>query len=120
MYKKFFGVYSQVVLGAEMKMVDVKSSKVIWQAEHTEKTHSDAIPVSPFSIPEAVVDSSMNVREKVITDTADRLVKNLLSVFQVKILVLQSTPVSFLLNPLTPQWEFIIGYRTVIHYKAFL
>ncbi|MEK6636222.1 MAG: GNA1162 family protein [Planctomycetota bacterium] len=73
--KKFFGVYSQVVLGAEMKMVDVKSSKVIWQAEHTEKTHSDAIPVSPFSIPEAVVDSSMNVREKVITDTADRLVK---------------------------------------------
>ena len=73
--KKFFGVYSQVVLGAEMKMVDVRTSKVIWQAEHTEKTHSDAIPVSPFSIPEAVVESSMNIREKVIADTADRLVK---------------------------------------------
>ncbi len=73
--KKFFGVYSQVVLGAEVKMVDVLSSGIIWQASHTEKTHSDAIPVSPFSIPEAVIESSMNVREKVIVDTADRLAK---------------------------------------------
>lgn len=77
--KNFFGVYSQVVLGAEMKMVDVRSSKIIWQAEHIEKTHSDAIPLSPFSIPEAVVDSSMNVREKVITDTADRLVRKFMT-----------------------------------------
>lgn len=75
--KKFFGVYSQVVLGAELKMVDARSSKVIWQADHTEKTHSDAIPVSPFSIPEAVIESSINVREKVIADTADRLVKKI-------------------------------------------
>lgn len=77
--KKFFGVYSQVVLGAELKMVDARSSKVIWQADHTEKTHSDAIPVSPFSIPEAVIESSINVREKVIADTADRLVKKFLA-----------------------------------------
>jgi len=77
--KKFFGVYSQVVLGAEIKMVDARSSKVIWQADHTEKTHSDAIPVSPFSIPEAVIESSINVREKVIAETADRLVKKFLA-----------------------------------------
>ena len=73
--KNFYGIYSQVVLGAEIKIIEVRNSMVIWQADHTEKTHSDAIPVSPFSIPEAVVDSSMNVREKVIADTADRLVK---------------------------------------------
>lgn len=77
--KRFYGVYSQVVLGAEIKMVDAESSSVIWQAVHTEKTHSDAIPVSPFSIPEAVIESSINVREKVIADTADRLVKKFLA-----------------------------------------
>lgn len=76
--KRFYGVYSQVILGAEMKMVDARSSNVLWQADHTEKTHSDAIPVSPFSIPEAVIESSINVREKVIADTADRLVKKFL------------------------------------------
>ena len=31
--------------------------------------------MSPFSIPEAVVESSINVREKVVSETADRLVK---------------------------------------------
>ncbi len=73
--KKFFGVYSQVALGAEVRMVDVRSSRIIWQVSHIEKTHSDSIPVSPFSIPEAVIESSMNVREKVIEDTADRFAK---------------------------------------------
>ena len=75
--KKFFGIYSQVVMGAEMKMVEVRSSKVIWQADHVEKTHSDSmpVPVSPLGIPESVVESSFNVREKVIADTADRLAK---------------------------------------------
>lgn len=77
--KNFYGVYSQVVLGAEMKMVDARSSIVLWQASHTEKTHSDSIPLSPFSIPEAVIDSSINVREKVVADTADRLVKKFLA-----------------------------------------
>ncbi len=76
--KRFYGVYSQVVLGAELKMVDARSSQVLWRADHTEKTHSDAIPLSPFSIPEAVVESSINIREKVFADTADRLVKKFL------------------------------------------
>ena len=62
--KRFFGVYSQVVFGAEMKMVDARYFKIIWQADHTETTHSGSVPVSPFSVPEAVIESSINVREK--------------------------------------------------------
>lgn len=78
-YKKYFGLYSQVTFGAELKMVDARSFTIIWQADHTEKTHSDAIPVSPFNIPEAVIESSINVREKVFAETADRLVKKFLT-----------------------------------------
>jgi len=77
--KYFFGVYSQVIFSAEMKMIDIMTSKVIWQAEHTEKMHSDSIPVSVLSIPMAVVDSSINVREKVIEDTVDNLVKKFMA-----------------------------------------
>lgn len=77
--KYFFGVYSQVVLSAEMKMVDARTSRVIWQAEHTEKMHSDSIPISVLSIPMAVVDSSINIREKVIEDTAEQLVKKFMA-----------------------------------------
>ncbi len=73
--KRFMGVYSQVVFGAEMKMVDTRTSRVIWQADHTETTHGGSVPISPFSVPEAVIESSINVREKVVADTADRLAK---------------------------------------------
>lgn len=77
--KRFFGVYSQVVFGAEVRMVDAKSSRVIWQAEHTETTHGGSVPISPFSVPEAIVESSINVREKVVADTADRLAKKFIA-----------------------------------------
>ena len=70
-----------MVFGAEMKMVDARSSKIIWQTDHIEKTHSNSMPVlvSPLGIPEAVVESSFNIREKVIAETADRLVKKFLA-----------------------------------------
>ena len=77
--KRFLGVYSQVVFGAEMKMVDTRSFRVIWQADHTETTHGGSVPVSPFSVPEAVIESSINVREKVVADTADRLAKKFIT-----------------------------------------
>ncbi|MBM4056140.1 MAG: LysM peptidoglycan-binding domain-containing protein [Planctomycetes bacterium] len=77
--KHFFGVYSQVVFSAEMKMVDARTSEVIWEAGHTEKMHSDSIPVSVLGIPMAVVDSSINVREKVIEDTVEHLVRKFMA-----------------------------------------
>ncbi len=78
-YKRFFGVYSQVVIGAEMKMVDARSSKIIWQADHTETTHGGSVPISPYGVPGAVIESAINVREKVVADTADRLAKKFIT-----------------------------------------
>lgn len=77
--KKHFGVYSQVTIGTEVKLVDAKSYKTIWQVNHTETTHGGSVPVSPLSIPEAVIESSINVREKVFKDTADRLAKKIIA-----------------------------------------
>lgn len=75
---KMYGVvYSRVSIGAEMEMVDASNSEIIWQANHVELTHSGAPPFSPFSIPEKIVDSTINIRDKVINDTADTLAKKL-------------------------------------------
>jgi len=52
---------------------------MIWQADHTETTHGGSVPISPFSVPEAVIESSINVREKVVADTADRLAKKFIT-----------------------------------------
>lgn len=73
---KLFGVvYSRISIGAEMEMVDTSNSKIIWEANHEERTHSGTPPFSPFSIPEKIIDSTINVRDKVINDTADKLAK---------------------------------------------
>ena len=71
---KLFGVvYSRITIGAEMMIVDTVDSKTVWKADHEELTHSGTPPMSPFSIPEKIIASTINVRDKVISDTADNL-----------------------------------------------
>ncbi|MFQ5965568.1 MAG: GNA1162 family protein [Candidatus Scalinduaceae bacterium] len=65
---KLFGVvYSRVDIGAELVMVDTSNSKIIWKANHVELTHSGSPPISPFSIPEKIINSTINIRDKVNT-----------------------------------------------------
>ncbi len=72
--KLFVGIYSKVTVAAKVRMVNAKISKTIWAAEHTERTHGGGSGVSPLSLPTEVVESVLNVRDKVIDDTAGRLV----------------------------------------------
>ena len=73
---KLYGVvYSRVAIGAEIEMVDASNSKIIWKANHVELTHSGTPPFSPFSIPEKIVDSTINIRDKVVIDTANKLAR---------------------------------------------
>jgi LysM repeat protein len=73
---KMYGVvYSRVSIGAEIEMVDASNSIIIWKANHVELTHSGTPPFSPFSIPEKIVDSTINIRDKVVLDTANQLAR---------------------------------------------
>ena len=108
---KMFGVvYSRVSIGAEMEMVDASNSEIIWQANHIELTHSGTPPFSPFSIPEKIVDSTINIRDKVINDTANTLAKKLV----------EGIPE---LNTKEVSREFVInikdmGNKKEVHYKV--
>lgn len=74
--KLFAGIYSNVSVGASIKMVETATSKTLWAAEHTERTHGGGVPsISPFSIPGQIVDSALNYRDKVLHETAGTLVK---------------------------------------------
>lgn len=75
--KLYSVVYSRITIGAEMEIVDAINSKIIWKANHEELTHSGTPPMSPFSIPEKIIDSTINIRDKVISDTADTLAEKL-------------------------------------------
>ncbi len=77
--KIFVGVYSNVAVGAAIKLVEIQTGKTIWAAEHIEKTHAGSAPTSPFSIPKGVVNSVLNLRDKTFIDTADRLAKKFIA-----------------------------------------
>ena len=75
--KLFSVVYSRITVGAEMEMINSFNSETIWEANHKELTHSGSPPFSPFNIPEKIFDSTINVRDKVVRETADKLAKKL-------------------------------------------
>jgi len=75
--KLFSVVYSRITVGAEMEMINSFNSETIWEANHKELTHSGSPPFSPFNIPEKIFDSTINVRGKVVRETADNLAKKL-------------------------------------------
>ena len=75
--KLYSVIYSRITISAELELVDTSDSKTIWKANHEELTHSGTPPMSPFSIPEKIIESSINVRDKVIDNTADTLAQKL-------------------------------------------
>ena len=75
--KLFYVIHSRIVISAELELIDTFASETIWKANHEELTHSGTPPMSPFAIPEKIIESSINVRDKVIIDTADTLAKKL-------------------------------------------
>ena len=79
--KLFSVVYSRITIGAELELVDTSKSITIWKANHEEVKHSGTPPMSPFAIPEKIIASSINVRDKVIIDTSDTLAMKIVKDF---------------------------------------
>jgi nucleoid-associated protein YgaU len=108
--KLFSVVYSRITIGAELELVDTIDSKTIWKANHEEVTHSGTPPMSPFAIPEKIIASSINVRGKVIVDTADTLAEK----------IVRGIPECEIYDVLTDYAIEIkvVGNSKVVHYKV--
>ncbi len=108
--KLFSVIYSRITIGAELELVDTFDSKTIWKANHEELTHSGIPPISPFSIPEKIIESSINVRDKVIGDTADKLAEK----------IVKGIPECDIQGVLADYAIEIkdVGYSKVVHYKV--
>ena len=108
--KLYSVIYSRITISAELELVDTFDSKTIWKANHEELTHSGTPPMSPFSIPEKIIESSINVRDKVIGDTADTLAQK----------IVKGIPECDIQEVLTDYSIEIedVGNSKVVHYKV--
>lgn len=77
-FDKLFAVmYSQVAVGAKIRMHDTKSGEVLWTGEHTVRIHEGGISLSPIGIVATIVATAMNVRDIQLLRACDDLFRDM-------------------------------------------
>lgn len=74
----YFGVYSKVAVGADLKMIRARDGSLLWEGMHVASSHGGEIPFSPVGLAMGLIKASLNLEEeqlfRVIDDLARRLV----------------------------------------------
>jgi hypothetical protein len=73
----FMGIYSQIAVGAKIKIVDATSGKPLWEDFFTTRFHEGDIPLTPLNVPLSAAKSGMNLREVQVIRAIDDLSWNL-------------------------------------------
>ena len=77
-FDKLFAVmYSQVAVGAKVRMSDTKSGEILWTGEHTARIHEGGISLSPVGIVATIVATAMNIRDIQLLRACDDLFRDM-------------------------------------------
>lgn len=75
----FAGIYSQVAVGCEVKMWDLKTGNLLWRAKHVSRAHAGGLSVSPIGLIVATVASVWNLRATEMLSQTDDLFREIIS-----------------------------------------
>ena len=75
----FLGIYSQVAVGCQVKMHDLKTGKLLWQAKHVTRAHAGGLSISPIGLAMATVASVWNLRQTEMYRQTDDLFREIIS-----------------------------------------
>ena len=76
---RFFGVYSDVTLGATLKITRVSNGEIIWTAKHTAVMRDGGLPLNPLSIIGGSVSAGLNIREEQVVRNTNDLARRLVA-----------------------------------------
>lgn len=77
-FEKFYAVlYSQVAVGAEVKMFDTKSGSFLWSGRHVDRKHEGGLAASPVGIVATIVSTAMNIRDIQLLRACDDLFRGM-------------------------------------------
>lgn len=74
--KLFAGIYSQVSVGAEIKIIDT-TGQFLWSGEHVVRIRQGSLPTSPIGIIAAIISASMNIRDVQLLRACDDLFRDM-------------------------------------------
>jgi len=75
----FAGIYSQVAVGCEVRMWDLKTGNLLWRAEHVSRAHAGGLSASPIGLIVATVASVWNLRATEMLSQTDDLFREIIS-----------------------------------------
>lgn len=81
--KLFLAMYSQVAVGAELKMYETKTGHFLWSGKHVARIHEGGISASPVGIVATIVATSMNLRDIQLLRACDDLFREMVKTIPV-------------------------------------
>jgi parallel beta-helix repeat protein len=75
--KLFAVVYSQVSVGAEIKMYDAKTGHFLWSGKHTARIHEGGVATTPVGLIATVIATALNVRDIQLLRACDDLFRDM-------------------------------------------
>lgn len=81
--KMFAVMYSQVAVGAKVRMVDTKSGEILWTGEHVARIHEGGVSLNPIGIVATIVATSMNLRDIQMLRACDDLFREMVKTMPV-------------------------------------
>jgi len=90
----YFGVYSKVAVGANLKMFRAVNGTLLWEGEHVATSHAGEIPFSPLGLAMGFVKAAANLNEEQILRVIDDLTRRLVSTIPDNRIAILEEPIS--------------------------
>ena len=74
---RFWGIYSEVKIGARLQIRQADQDKPLWEGSHTAIVRDGGIPLNPISAVTTAVAAGANIREEQVTRTTHDLARRL-------------------------------------------
>ena len=77
-FDKLFAVlYSQVSVGAKLRMYDARTGELLWTGEHVARIHEGGISTNPIGLVATIIATAMNVRDIQLLRACDDLFRGM-------------------------------------------
>ncbi|MDP2646954.1 MAG: DUF799 family lipoprotein [Desulfobacterales bacterium] len=88
----FLGIYSQVAVGGEVKMWDLKTGNLLWRAKQVSRAHAGGISLNPIGLITSTVAAVWNLRKSEMLGQTDALFREVVSTMDIPESVLAAQP----------------------------
>lgn len=78
----FIGIFSQVAVGCDVRLTDLHSGELLWQARHISREFGGGLSITPVGLAISALSSAWNIREEQFDRKTDDLFREIVSTLE--------------------------------------